>query len=599
MAIQHSSHNLGALNVVQKAGKANGSFKWNGPSALCLFLARLQQEAFRVYESEAKESGIFDKVAIDFALTKTKDHESILPSLGYIALDFLMIMLLQDGSVTIADAHERLNGSAANNRSKKRLKEAIKILCGLAIVCKGNGDEENIIEWSFHASRAELPGLLRRWPTGGKAEVEENATAVRPSAVGDASIPPCIVPELPTMAIHMVLSEADNEHVLTSARAKVSSSGANSALARSIGDDFFFWDSQCPSSDQEHRCVAFLHRLMRPMLLKISGGIYESDTGRESVKVMSFSLLQVLLQCRLLQPHFVDGVVRRLQHMLQNSSPASCIEDFQGLLLEELRNSASCTGIERYVLYRLRLLSASFFGPARDALINTILGTFTGIIAQAQLLEMFSSFAGDLPLEVIEISVRCPEIVLPAPENLTFNFSPKKAQSRWAKTCKDQLAVRAERKRLIRSFEASKSAAFAIGNGTDSPRRSTRKIIPRDRLKDGALIFSENELTLEEFLERKRIMRLVNNTFTRDYIEDVSKPALSQLNLTAEDVKQLQSIFFDDDGSLRDEMKLEVDSGMKNDPRYIVFANVECIKERKDRRWQVPSKSREGPLVVV
>jgi hypothetical protein len=242
--------------------------------------------------------------------------------------------------------------------------------------------------------------------------------------------------------------------------------------------------------------------------------------------------------------------------------------------------------MERYALHRLRLLSASFFGPARDAIIDTILDTFSGIIAQTQLLEMFSSFVGHLPLEPIKIFVRRPEIVLPAPEKLE-------------KRSKDQLAVRTERKRLIRSFEASKRAAFAIGNDPNSPRQSTRKIMPRDRLKGGALIFSENELTLEEFLARKRIMRLVNNTFTRDYIEGVSKPALSQLNLTAEDVKQLQSIFFDNDGSLRDEMKLEVDSGMKNDPRYIVFANVECVKERKDRRWQVPSKSRGGPLAIV
>ena len=332
---------------------------------------------------------------------------------------------------------------------------------------------------------------------------------------------------------------------------------------------------------------------MRPMLLRTRGGIHESDAGRKSVKVMDFSFLQVLLQCPLLQPHFVDGLVRRLQ----NYSPT--IESSHVLPFEALRNVLPSTGMERHALRRLRRLSASFFGPARDALIDTILDTFTGIIVQTQLLEMFSSFAGDLPLEPIEISVRRPEIVLPAPEKPTFNYSPKKARSRWAETCKDQSAVRAERKRLIRSFEGSKSTVFALGNDPDSPRRSTRKIMPRDRLKDGALIFSENELTLEEFLERKRIMRLVNNTFTRDYIEDVSKPALSQLNLTAEDVKQLQSIFFDDDGSLRDEMKLEVDSGMKNDPRYIVFANVECIKERKDRRWQVPSKSREGPLVVV
>ena len=582
---------------MQKAGKANSSFKWNGTSALCLYLARLQQEAFRVYETEAKASGMFDQVANDFALTKTNDHESIMPSLGNIAVDVLMMLLVQDGSVTIADANERLNGLAANNRPKKRLKEAITILCGLDIVCKGNGDEKNIIEWSFHASRSDLPGLLRRWPTGRKAEVEENATAFCPSAVGDASIPPGIVPELPTMATHMVLFESDNDHVVTSARAKASKSGNNDALARSIGDDLVFWDSQCPSSDQDHRCVAFLHRLMRPMLLRTSGAIHESDTGRRSVKVMDFSLLQVLLQCPLVHPHFVDGVVRRLQHLLQKYSLA--IDGLDVLLVEALGNAVSCTGIERYALHRLRLLSASFFGPARDALIDTILGAFSGIIAQTQLCEMFSSFADAFPLESIAISVRRPEIVLPGHENLTFNCSRKKARSRWEKSCKDQLAVGAERKRLIRSFEAPKSAAFVIGNDPDSPRRSTRPTIPSDPSKDGALIFSENELTLEEFIERKRIMRLVNKTFTRDYIEGVSKPALSQLNLTAEDVKQLQSIFFDDDGSLRDEMKLEIDSGMKNDPRYIVFSNVECIKERKDRRWQVPSKFGEGPLAIV
>ena len=136
---------------------------------MCLYLARLQQEAFRVYETEAKASGMFDQVANDSALTKTNDHDSIMPSLGNIAVNFCMILLVQDGSVTIADANERLNGLAANNRSKKRLKETIAILCGLNIVRKGNGDEKNIIEWSFHASRADRPGLLRRWPTGGKA----------------------------------------------------------------------------------------------------------------------------------------------------------------------------------------------------------------------------------------------------------------------------------------------------------------------------------------------------------------------------------------------------------------------------------------------
>ena len=137
-----------------------------------------------------------------------------------------------------------------------------------------------------------------------------------------------------------------------------------------------------------------------------------------------------------------------------------------------------------------------------------------------------------------------------------------------------------------------KKTKTLTGSRPGSPRRSTRLITPKDRYKDGVHIFSKAEMTLDKFLERKEIMRDVNKTFTRDYNEGVSKPALSQLNLAAEDVKQLQSIFFDDDGSLRDEMKLDVDSGMKNDPRYIDFANVECKKKRKDARWQVPSKFR-------
>ena len=76
-------------------------------------------------------------------------------------------------------------------------------------------------------------------------------------------------------------------------------------------------------------------------------------------------------------------------------------------------------------------------------------------------------------------------------------------------------------------------------------------------------------------------------------------PRFMELHKSGSTVSFSHALAVDDDGSLRDEMKLEVDSGMKNDPRYIVFANVECMKERKDRRWQVPSKSRGGPLAIV
>ena len=148
--------------------------------------------------------------------------------------------------------------------------------------------------------------------------------------------------------------------------------------------------------------------------------------------------------------------------------------------------------------------------------------------------------------------------------------------------------VERQRARLVRLFDAKKKAA----DSSRRLRRSTRRIKRKDRSEDGDLIFSQEEMTLEQFKEWKSVMSEVNKEFTKKRTED-SKPALSQLDLTAEEVGQLQSVFYKDDGSLRREVMNDIDLGTKNDPRYIDFANPECLTERKDRRWQVPSKCRE------
>jgi hypothetical protein len=89
--------------------------------------------------------------------------------------------------------------------------------------------------------------------------------------------------------------------------------------------------------------------------------------------------------------------------------------------------------------------------------------------------------------------------------------------------------VERQRARLVRLFDAKKKAA----DSSRQLRRSTRRIKRKDRSEDGDLIFSQEEMTLEQFKEWKSVMSEVNKEFTKKRTED-SKPALSQLDLTAD-----------------------------------------------------------------
>ena len=566
---------------------------------LSLFLAHIQQEAFKLHEGEAKSSGLFQHVDRRYSrCDEANDEDSpIMRSLGRMAVDLLMIVLVQKKSISIFEANKRLNGSKATKRTQRRIHDATKVLCGLDIIQKVDVEGKRCIKWSFHTSPADLPGLLSKWPFESSSEGGDDSRAFSLTTSSDqTSIPSSIGKELPSMVVHMLLFDSDCDDVAISARAKVLPSDKDTKLSKVISDDLMFWEKQSSSPGAKPLELAFLHRIMRPLVLRMrsndNGGAVVTHRGR--IKVMSFSLLDVLLQCRILQPYFIDGIIGRLQMFLEEDANSG--EGFQILLLEALHNVASGAGCRQFIFSKLRRLVACFHGPVRDLLTDEIVSVFSASMAEEQLQEMFSS-AGVHSLRPTDRIDVAPSAALVATPLKVAETSPigqhgtMEARSCWAKTRKIQLAVRAERLRLLRAFDETKKANFAcVADGPGSPRRSARQVIPRGRCKDGALIFSENEMTLEEFLERRTLMRLVNESFTRSYVEGVSKPALSQLNLSNDDVKELQNIFFDEDGSLRDDMKLEIDSGMKNDPRYIVFANIECDKERKDARWQVPSE---------
>jgi hypothetical protein len=589
------------------------AYIWKGTSDLSLFLAILQQDAFRLYESEAKASGTFDAVdrffsRVDESGNGDQHTTRSMSSVGMMAVDLLMILLVKDDGITTAEANRRLNGSSASKRSQMRLNNAIGVLRGLAVINKQEVLGESHIEWSFHATRAKLPRLLRKWPS----EETNNEGGDHPSRIfallskssDQSEIPIGIVRELPSMVLHMLLYQSDHPDVVVRYRAKVSSSDEN-RMSKMITDDLWFWDSRCLSSKPIGLNIAFLHRLMRPLLLRMRSSNHEGTTvpDRGRVKVMSFSLLDVLLRCRLIQPYVVDGVLGRLL-MLAEENAMNC-DGFRSLLLEYLHGLASVSCAGQYIFQQLGGFLACFGGTIRDSLIDEAISVFSDFMDKDYLRAIFSRTCGICPSGPIETISIAPTVAMTSnlhgpTDTADGGYGELAAQSCWAQSKKAKRAVRTERLRLLKAFhKANEASLLCINDGADAPRRSNRQIVPRGRGKDGALIFSENELTLSEFIERRQLMELVNQSFTRSYVEGVSKPALAQLDLTADDIEQLQSIFFDDDGSLRDEMRLEIDSGMKNDPRYIVFANLECFKKRKDARWQVPSKCNSVRLCEI
>mmetsp|Transcript_3699 Transcript_3699/g.5621 ORF Transcript_3699/g.5621 Transcript_3699/m.5621 type:complete len:117 (-) Transcript_3699:1615-1965(-) len=93
-------------------------------------------------------------------------------------------------------------------------------------------------------------------------------------------------------------------------------------------------------------------------------------------------------------------------------------------------------------------------------------------------------------------------------------------------------------------------------------------------------------MSIDEFLAKTALMSKVNATLPRLFIPNVSRPLLRSLSLSKETLMELQNLFFDNDGSLKNSIKNDVDMSMKNG--YINFENRACLAQRHDKRWQVP-----------
>ena len=82
-------------------------------------------------------------------------------------------------------------------------------------------------------------------------------------------------------------------------------------------------------------------------------------------------------------------------------------------------------------------------------------------------------------------------------------------------------------------------------------------------------------------------MNRVNEKFKRRFIPGSSKPMMKQLRFAKETLSEIRSIFFDEDGSLRNCIMNDIDISINNDPRLISFGKLTASSVRDDKRWQV------------
>ncbi len=101
------------------------------------------------------------------------------------------------------------------------------------------------------------------------------------------------------------------------------------------------------------------------------------------------------------------------------------------------------------------------------------------------------------------------------------------------------------------------------------------------------------DISREDFLKHTIFMDKVNRIFTSRNFDDPGKsfhrPALRHIQLSEEHHKEMLSILFDDDGSLKNDIVPDIDFSAENDPRYIDFGNT-VENGRQDRRYQIGIK---------
>jgi hypothetical protein len=100
------------------------------------------------------------------------------------------------------------------------------------------------------------------------------------------------------------------------------------------------------------------------------------------------------------------------------------------------------------------------------------------------------------------------------------------------------------------------------------------------------------DISREDFVKHATFLDKVHRMFTtHNFVApgQNQRPTLRHIRLSKECRQKILNIFFDDDGSLKNDIVGDIDFSTENDPRYIDFGNT-AENGRKDRRYQIGLK---------
>lgn len=151
------------------------------------------------------------------------------------------------------------------------------------------------------------------------------------------------------------------------------------------------------------------------------------------------------------------------------------------------------------------------------------------------------------------------------------------------------------RSKLLRQrhhlIEAHRLKSLVAVTGDSSVGMPVTTVLPTKSDVDRSLLYTDRDMSRTDFIAKVHFMKQVNASLPRIRIPGESRPRLQKIQLPTDKIHEIRSLFFDADGSLRDDMKNDIDLSPKHG--FINFENQVCFEERRDQRWQVPIRKHD------
>lgn len=336
---------------------------------------------------------------------------------------------------------------------------------------------------------------------------------------------------------------------------------------RMFGEGELRWWNSSPTRSGYYRRLTFFRRLTRPICVKVVVG--ETVVARKYDK----SLLNILLDLPEIQEYVLDAILLQICCL-------SCLEEI----------SSKEAAFLRHLVRILAGVTDSGRVFEKDAYQDAM-----GFVCEIrpQLKDLMPTLTDQVGRDGVEAAGRLYNQKtktwysyinkIQGSEHVKVQAPHKRSSKSGSPIVLENRQKFMEERRILIDEHMTKKHLNDKGS---LGHRLTRGILPIERLPDGALLYTDLDMSLPDFIDRTKFMNQVNESFPRLCIPGESRPRLQQVRLSADGIIALRKLFFDPDGSLNDAIKHDIDASYKHG--YINFENFLCMKKRHDKRWQVP-----------